>query len=39
MSAASHVDLNASGARGLNRKPFDLRTLIETVHHHLEIAA
>jgi len=39
MSAARQVDLDASGARGLIRKPFDLDTLIETVHHHLEIAA
>ena len=39
MSAARQVDLDASGARGLIRKPFDLHTLIETVHHHLEIAA
>jgi CheY-like chemotaxis protein len=39
MSAARHVDLNASGARGLIRKPFDIRSLIDTVHRHLEIAA
>ena len=39
MSAARRVDVDASGAMGLIRKPFDIGDLIETVHRHLGSAA
>ncbi len=39
MSAARHVDVGASGAQALIRKPFDIGDLIETVHRHLGSAA
>ncbi len=39
MSAARQVDLDASGAQGLIRKPFNIQKLVETVHRHLGNAA